>query len=322
MRTILLTGGAGFLGSHLTDRLISEGHTVWVLDSFHTGRRANLADAERSGRVHVVKHDIVQPLPDGLPKFDEIYNLACPASPPHYQEDPIKTLMVSSYGVKNMLDRARNDGARLFHTSTSEVYGDPDVHPQHESYNGNVNPVGPRSCYDVGKRFAESMLTDYSKQYDVEVRFVRIFNTYGPRMQPDDGRVVSNFIVQALRNETITIYGDGSQTRSFCYVDDLIEGFMRLMHTGPEGRGPMNIGNPTEKTVLELAELIITLTGSKSVIDHRPLPIDDPRRRRPDINRARTILDWSPQVDLLTGLSRTAEYFANLIAAEPATKAA
>lgn len=313
MSTIALTGGAGFLGSHLTDRLIGEGHTVYVLDNFNTGRRENLAEADHSGRLYVVEHDIVQPIPADLPRFDEIFNLACPASPPHYQADPVSTLMISSYGVKNVLDRARADGARLFHTSTSEVYGDPDVHPQHESYNGNVNPVGPRSCYDVGKRFAESMLTDYSKQYDVEVRFVRIFNTYGPRMQPDDGRVVSNFIVQALKGEQITIYGDGSQTRSFCFVDDLIEGFMRLARSGPECRGPMNIGNPIERTVRELADRIVALVGSKSQIVHLPLPIDDPRKRRPDIERARELLGWEPKIEIDEGLTRTIDYFDALL---------
>ena len=312
MKTVVVTGGAGFLGSHLTDRLIKEGNRVFVLDNFHTGRRGNLASSQSSGRLHVIEHDIVNPWPDDLPRFDEIYNLACPASPPHYQEDPIATLMVSSYGVKNALDRAVRDGARVFHTSTSEVYGDPDVHPQHESYNGNVNPVGPRSCYDVGKRFAETMLSDYGRHRGLTVRFVRIFNTYGPRMQPDDGRVVSNFIVQALRDEQITIYGDGSQTRSFCYVDDMIEGFMRLMRA-EDAAGPMNIGNPTEKTVRELADLVTTLTRSKSQIVHLPLPVDDPRRRRPDIGRARALLDWYPAVDLLDGLETTIAYFSDLL---------
>lgn len=309
MSNIAITGGAGFLGSNLTDRLAGEGHKIYVLDNLHTGRRHNLYKAERTKRVHFLKHDIVNPLPDGLPRFDEIYNLACPASPPHYQEDPIATLKICSLGVLNMLERAERDGARFFHTSTSEVYGDPEIHPQHESYHGNVNPVGPRSCYDEGKRFAESLLTDFALQRGIEVRMVRIFNTYGPRMQPDDGRVVSNFIVQALRGEKITIYGDGSQTRSFCYVDDMIEGFLRLMRAGPEAKGPMNIGNPNEKTVRELAELIVVLTGSPSQIEYLPLPIDDPRRRRPDIAHAREVLEWSPTVDLVQGLQQTIQYF-------------
>ena len=322
MSTVAVTGGAGFLGSHLVDRLIREGHTVYVLDTFHTGRRGNLVRAQRSGRLHVVEHDITRPLPDGLPRFQQIYNLACPASPPHYQEDPVATLMVSSIGVKNLLDRAAADSARLFHASTSEVYGDPEVHPQHEGYNGNVNPVGPRSCYDVGKRFAETLLTDYSRQRDVTVRFARIFNTYGPLMQPDDGRVVSNFIVQALCGERITIHGDGSQTRSFCYVDDTIEGFMRLMLAGDEARGPMNIGNPIERTVKQLAELIVKLTGSKSEIEYLPLPVDDPRKRCPDISRARALLGWTPKVGLVDGLRATIAYFAAAIANIETTRAA
>ena len=322
MSMIAITGGAGFLGSNLADRLISAGHQVYILDNFHTGRRANLAQMSVSGRLHVVEHDIVNPLPEGLPKFDEIYNLACPASPPHYQEDPIATIKVCSYGVMNMLERAERDGARFFHTSTSEVYGDPDIHPQPESYHGNVNPVGPRSCYDEGKRFAEALISDFARQRGVTARMVRIFNTYGPRMQPDDGRVVSNFIVQALRGDNITIYGDGSQTRSFCYVDDLIEGFVRLMAAGEEAVGPMNIGNPIEKTVGQLAELIVQLTGSTSTIEYRSLPIDDPRKRRPDIARAHSVLGWSPTVELIPGLQATIRYFANEIADEEKEKAA
>jgi UDP-glucuronate decarboxylase len=292
------------------DRLLSQGHTVYVLDSFGSGRPGNLTRAQGSSRLNVVEHDITRPLPDGLPRFNQIYNLACPASPPHYQKDPIATLMVSSLGVKNMLDRAAADGARVFHASTSEVYGDPDRHPQSEDYNGNVNLVGPRSCYNNGKRFAETLLTDYSRERNVTVRIARIFNTYGPRMQSDDGRVVSNFIVQALTGEKVTIYGDGSQTRSFCYVDDMIEGFMRLMHAGPEAGGPVNIGNPTERTVKQLAELIVQLTGSKSRIEFLPLPVDDPRKRCPDISRARAILGWSPKVNLIEGLRATIAYFA------------
>lgn len=309
MSIIAVSGGAGFLGSHLVDRLVNDGHEIYVLDNFHTGRWRNLESAMSSGRLHVVEHDIIEHLPAGLPRFDQIYNLACPASPQFYQEDPVATLKVSSFGVLNMLERAELDGARFFHTSTSEVYGDPDVHPQHESYHGNVNPVGPRSCYDEGKRFAEALITDFAQQRGVAARMVRIFNTYGPRMQPDDGRVVSNFIVQALRGENITIYGDGSQTRSFCYVDDMIDGFQRLMSHGDDGAGPMNIGNPVETTVGQLAELIVELTGSYSTVEYRPLPIDDPRKRRPDISRAARLLGWSPNIQLTTGLNKTIRYF-------------
>jgi len=307
-RTVMITGGAGFLGSTLADRLVAKGHHVYCLDNFHTGRRTNLASLASSEFLTVVKHDIVQPFPD-LPRFDEIYNLACPASPIHYQEDPVATLQVCSQGVLNVLERARADNARVFHTSTSEIYGDPEIHPQHESYHGNVNTVGPRSCYDEGKRFAETLMMDYSARYGITTRMVRIFNTFGPRMQADDGRVVSNFIVQALRGKEITIYGDGRQTRSFCYVDDLIDGFLLLMEAGDHASGPMNIGNPNERTVGELAQMIIELTGSSSSIVHRPLPIDDPRRRRPDISRANKLLNWSPQVDLITGLENTIQYF-------------
>jgi UDP-glucuronate decarboxylase len=319
-KTVMITGGAGFLGSTLTDRLIAKGHHVYCVDNLHTGRRANLAGQASSGLLTVIEHDIVEPWPD-LPRFDEIYNLACPASPIHYQEDPIATLQVCSKGVMNVLERARTDNARFFHTSTSEIYGDPEIHPQHESYHGNVNTVGPRSCYDEGKRFAETLVMDYSARYGITARMVRIFNTFGPRMQADDGRVVSNFIVQALRGADITIYGDGRQTRSFCYVDDLIDGFMLLMAAGDHASGPMNIGNPSERTVQELAEVIIELTGSRSSIVHRPLPIDDPRRRRPDVSRANRLLNWSPQIDLITGLEMTIEYFRAELG-EPTTGAA
>jgi len=322
MKTIAITGGAGFLGSHLADRLIKRGHRIFVLDNFQTGDLRNLALIRRSGQLHIIRHDIIAPLPDDLPRFDAIYNLACPASPPRYQEDPIATLMTSSYGVKNVLDRALRDQARVFHASTSEIYGDPEVHPQPETYNGNVNPVGPRSCYDVGKCFAETMLTDFARCHGVTVRMERIFNTYGPRMQPDDGRVVSNFIVQALRGDDITIYGDGSQTRSFCYVDDTVEGLMRLMDAGDEAAGPMNIGNPVETPVHELGEMIVAMTGSSSKIDFRPLPVDDPRKRRPDISRAKRILDWSPKVDLVSGLKETIKYFSGEIAANIVAKVA
>ncbi len=307
-KTVLITGGAGFLGSHLAERLLGQGHQVYCLDNFQSGRRANLAPLLRSNRLTIVTHDLVHPLPD-LPRFDEIYNLACPASPVHYQEDPVATMKVCSLGVLNMLERAARDNARVFHTSTSEIYGDPEVHPQHESYHGNVNTIGPRSCYDEGKRFAETLLMEYAAQSGLNVRLVRIFNTYGPRMQPDDGRVVSNFIVQALRGEKITIYGDGSQTRSFCYVDDLIDGIQLLMAADDNASGPMNIGNPGEYTVGELATLIVKMVGSGSSIAYKPLPIDDPRRRRPDISRAQALLGWSPKVDLVSGLEKTISYF-------------
>lgn len=308
-KTICVTGGAGFLGSHLCERLVADGNRVVCLDNFHTGRPDNVARLTRSNRFHLVEHDVVEPLPADLPAFDEIYNLACPASPVHYQSNPVRTALICAEGALHVLERADRDGARVMHASTSEVYGDPDIHPQPESYFGNVNTVGPRSCYDEGKRFAETLFTDYAKQAGLTVKIVRIFNTYGPRMQPDDGRVVSNFVLQALRDEDITVFGDGSQTRSFCYVDDLIEGFVRLMASGEDVSGPVNIGNPAEITVEELAETVIALTHSHSRIVHRTLPVDDPRRRRPDITRAQQMLGWSPQVPLAEGLARTVRYF-------------
>lgn len=308
-KTICVTGGAGFLGSHLCERLIAEGHWVVCLDNFHTGRAENVVGLTRSNRFHLVEHDVVDPLPEMLPTFDEIYNLACPASPVHYQSNPVRTALICAEGAVNVLERAAQDGARVMHASTSEVYGDPDIHPQPESYFGNVNTVGPRSCYDEGKRFAETLFTDYARQSGLVVKIVRIFNTYGPRMQPDDGRVVSNFVLQALRGLDITVFGDGSQTRSFCYVDDLIEGFVRLMASGEEVAGPVNIGNPAEITVEDLAKQIISITGSRSRIVHRQLPVDDPRRRRPDIGRAQQLLGWSPSVPLTEGLERTIRYF-------------
>ena len=311
-KSICVTGGAGFLGSHLCARLISEGHRVTSIDNFHTGRPANVAALARSNRFELVEHDVIDTLPERLPAFDEIYNLACPASPVHYQSDPVRTALICAEGAVNVLRRAERDGAKVMHASTSEVYGDPEIHPQREDYCGNVNTVGPRSCYDEGKRFAETLFTDFARQSGVVVKIVRIFNTYGPRMQPDDGRVVSNFILQALRGDDITVYGQGEQTRSFCYVDDLIEGFVRLMASGPEVDGPVNIGNPAEITVGELARIIIEMTGSSSNIVHRPLPVDDPRRRRPDITRARTLLGWRPQVPLTEGLEKTIRYFAGI----------
>ena len=302
---ILVTGGAGFLGSHLCDRLIAEGHEVTVIDNLFTGRKQNIAHLLSHPRFEFVRHDVIDPF-----KFevDQIYNLACPASPPHYQYNPIKTIKTSILGSINCLGLAKRVKARVFQASTSEVYGDPHVHPQPESYWGNVNPIGKRSCYDEGKRCAETLFFDYHREHRVDIRVVRIFNTYGPRMHEADGRVVSNFIVQALRGDDITIYGDGSQTRSFCYVDDLIEGWLRLM-AQTETVGPVNIGNPDEFTMLQLAELTLKLVGGKSKIVHRPLPADDPKQRRPDITLARNVLKWEPTVPLEEGLKRTIAYF-------------
>jgi UDP-glucuronate decarboxylase len=303
---ILVTGGAGFLGSHLCDRLIADGHDVTVIDNLFTGRKQNVAHLLQHPRFEFVRHDVIDPF-----KFevDQIYNLACPASPPHYQFNPIKTTKTSVMGAINCLGLAKRVKARVFQASTSEVYGDPAVHPQPESYWGNVNPIGKRSCYDEGKRCAETLFFDYHRENGVDIRVVRIFNTYGPRMHEADGRVVSNFIVQALRGQDITIYGDGSQTRSFCYVDDLIEGWIRLM-AQTETVGPVNLGNPDEFTMLQLAELTLKLVGGKSKIVHRPLPADDPKQRRPDITLAQKVLGgWTPQVPLEEGLARTIAYF-------------
>ena len=302
---ILVTGGAGFLGSHLCDRLIEQGHDVLCLDNFFTGRKTNITGLLGNPRFELIRQDVIDPF-----KFevDRIYNLACPASPPHYQYNPIKTTKTSVMGAINCLGLAKRVKARVFQASTSEVYGDPAIHPQPESYWGNVNPIGRRSCYDEGKRCAETLFFDYHRENRVDIRVVRIFNTYGPRMNPDDGRVVSNFIVQALRGEDITLYGDGSQTRSFCYVDDLIEGFLRLMEQD-EVVGPINIGNPGEFTMLELAEVILKKVGSKSKIINKELPADDPRQRQPDITLARKFLDWEPTVPLEDGIDRTIAYF-------------
>ena len=304
MRT-LITGGAGFLGSHLCERLLNGGHEVICLDNFFTGRKENIAPFLGHPNFELVRHDVIDPF-----KFevDRIYNLACPASPPHYQFNPIKTTKTSVMGAINSLGLAKRVKARVFQASTSEVYGDPAVHPQPESYWGNVNPIGKRSCYDEGKRCAETLFFDYHRENGVDIRVVRIFNTYGPRMNPDDGRVVSNFIVQALRGEDITVYGDGSQTRSFCYVDDLIEGFVRLMEQTATV-GPVNIGNPGEFTMLELAELVLKKVGGKSKIVHRDLPADDPKQRQPDISLARKFLDWEPKVSLAEGIEQTIAYF-------------
>jgi UDP-glucuronate decarboxylase len=304
-KRVVVTGGAGFLGSHLCDRLIGAGCEVICLDNFFTGSKANVAHLLGSSKFEVIRHDVVDPI---LLEADQIFNFACPASPVHYQFNPVKTVKTNVMGTINMLGLAKRVKARILQASTSEVYGDPKVHPQTESYWGHVNPIGIRSCYDEGKRVAETLMMDYHRQNAVDIRIVRIFNTYGPRMAINDGRVVSNFIVQALRNEPITIYGEGQQTRSFCYVSDLIDGIYRLMNT--EGlTGPVNIGNPNEFTILELAELVIELTGSKSELVRMPLPADDPTQRQPDISVAKAKLDWAPKVALREGLAKTIEYF-------------
>jgi UDP-glucuronate decarboxylase len=302
---ILVTGGAGFLGSHLCERLLKDGHEVVCLDNFFTGRKQNIASLMGHPAFELVRHDVIDPFKY---EVDQIYNLACPASPPHYQYNPIKTIKTSVMGAINCLGLAKRVDARIFQASTSEVYGDPKVHPQPESYWGNVNPIGIRSCYDEGKRCAETLFFDYHRENKVDIRVVRIFNTYGPRMNEADGRVVSNFIVQALRGEDLTIYGDGRQTRSFCYVDDLIEGFIRMMGQ-TEMVGPVNLGNPGEFTMLELAELTLELVGGKSKIVHRELPADDPKQRKPDIALAKKVLGWEPKVALEDGLQRTIAYF-------------
>lgn len=309
-KRILVTGGAGFLGSHLCERLLNDGHDVICLDNFFTGTRDNIQHLLGNPRFEVLRHDVTQPL---YVEVDEIYNLACPASPPHYQHDPIHTMKTSVLGAMNMLGLARRTGAKIFQASTSEVYGDPEIHPQPESYWGHVNPNGIRSCYDEGKRCAETLFFDYQRQHGVKIKVARIFNTYGPRMHPNDGRVVSNFILQALKNEDITVYGAGQQTRSFCYVDDLIEVFVRLMNSPDDVTGPVNTGNPGEFTILELAEKVIQLTGSKSRVVHKPLPQDDPRQRQPDITLARQVLGWEPEVKLEQGLQPTIAYFAGFL---------
>ncbi len=305
-KRILVTGGAGFLGSHLCEALLKQGHEVICVDNFFTGRRGNIAHLFSNPNFELMRHDITFPL---FVEVDEIYNLACPASPPHYQHDPVQTTRTSVIGAINMLGLAKRTGAKIFQASTSEVYGDPDIHPQPESYWGRVNPIGPRSCYDEGKRCAETLFFDYYRQNNLRIKVVRIFNTYGPHMHPNDGRVVSNFIMQALRNDPITIYGTGEQTRSFCYVSDLINGFLKLMDSSDEITGPINIGNPGEFTMLELAETIIKLTGSKSELVFEPLPCDDPKQRQPDISQAKEKLGWEPGVSLTDGLKPTIKYF-------------
>ncbi len=311
-KKVLVTGGAGFIGSHLCERLLAEGCDVLCVDNYFTGTKDNIAHLMGNPRFEVMRHDVTFPL---YVEVEEIYNLACPASPVHYQFDPVQTTKTSVHGAINMLGLAKRLRAKVFQASTSEVYGDPEIHPQVESYWGNTNPIGLRACYDEGKRCAETLFFDYHRQHRLNIKVARIFNTYGPRMHPNDGRVVSNFIVQALQGDDITLYGDGSQTRSFCYVDDLVEAFVRIMATPDDFTGPVNIGNPGEFTILELAEKVIAFTGSKSKIVRRPLPQDDPTRRRPDISLAKQAFGWEPTIPLDDGLRRTIEYFERLLAA-------
>jgi UDP-glucuronate decarboxylase len=318
-QSCLVTGGAGFLGSHLCEQLLERGHNVLCVDNFFTGTRRNVEHLIGHPRFELLRHDVTFPL---YVEVDQIYNLACPASPVHYQHDPVQTTKTSVHGAINMLGLAKRVKAKILQASTSEVYGDPQVHPQREDYWGHVNPNGIRSCYDEGKRCAETLFFDYHRQHGLRIKVLRIFNTYGPRMHPDDGRVVSNFIVQALSGEPITLYGEGLQTRSFCYVDDLVDGAMRLMNTPDDVTGPINVGNPVEITIRELAETVLRLTGSRSALVYRPLPRDDPMQRCPDITRARTLLDWKPRVQLEQGLLRTIEYFDRLLARPRATAAA
>jgi len=309
-RRILVTGGAGFIGSHLSRRLIDLGHEVLVVDNFYSSSRSNIADLMIEPRFELLRHDITFPL---YVEIDQIYHLACPASPIFYQRDPVQTTKTSVHGSINMLGLAKRTKARILLASTSEVYGDPQIHPQSESYWGHVNPIGPRSCYDEGKRCAETLFFDYRRQHDMPIKVARIFNTYGPAMRPDDGRVVSTFIVQALRGEPLTVFGDGSQTRSFCYVDDVVEGLILLMNTPHEVTGPINLGNPDELTLLELATKVVDLVGGPGRVEHRPLPEDDPMRRRPDITLGELVLGWKPTVDLDQGLARTVEHFRSVL---------
>jgi UDP-glucuronate decarboxylase len=309
-KRVLVTGGAGFLGSHLIDRLLDRGHDVLCVDNLFTGTKRNIDHLKDNPRFEFIRHDVTFPL---FVEVDEIYNLACPASPVHYQHDPVQTIKTSVLGAINMLGLAKRLSCKILQASTSEVYGDPTVHPQVETYWGNVNPIGIRSCYDEGKRCSETLFFDYHREHEVKIKVARIFNTYGPRMHPSDGRVVSNFIVQALRGEPITIYGDGSQSRAFCYVDDLVDGLIKLMDSSPEVTGPINIGNPGEFTILELAEKVIKITGSKSEVVRQPLPGDDPKQRKPDISLARDFLAWEPRIDLEAGLHQTIAYFSGQI---------
>jgi len=310
MKRILITGGAGFLGSHLCDKLIEQGNEVLCLDNFFTGSKDNIIHLLANPRFELIRHDIINPI---FLEMDQIYNLACPASPVHYQYNPIKTIKTNVMGTINALGMAKRLNAKILQASTSEVYGDPDVHPQKEGYWGRVNPIGPRSCYDEGKRAAECLMMDYHRQNNVKVKIARIFNTYGPRMALNDGRVVSNFVVQALKGEDITVYGDGSQTRSFCYVDDMVDGLIRMMESDDSFLGPVNLGNPHEFRIMDLAKTVISMTGNRSKIVHRPLPQDDPMQRNPDISLARKILGWQPHVNLEKGLERTIEYFCKAI---------
>lgn len=310
MKKILVTGGAGFIGSHLCKRLVEEGNDVICMDNFFTGKKENILELMDYKNFEIMRHDVINPI---IVEADQIYNLACPASPPHYQYDPIKTAKTSVMGAINVLDDALVTGARVLQASTSEVYGDPEVHPQPESYRGNVNPIGIRSCYDEGKRMAECLFFDFHREKNVDIKVIRIFNTYGPNMDMGDGRVVSNFIVQALKGEDITIYGEGNQTRSFCYVDDLVEGMYRMMNSRDGFTGPVNLGNPVEFSMLELADKVIELTGSKSKIVHKPLPSDDPTQRKPIIDLAKKELDWEPTIMLEEGLKRTISYFDGLL---------
>ncbi|MDP7650182.1 MAG: SDR family oxidoreductase [Rhodospirillales bacterium] len=309
-KRVLVTGGAGFLGSHLCERLLADGDDVLCADNFFTGTKDNIAALIGQPHFELLRHDVTFPL---YVEVDEIYNLACPASPVHYQFDPVQTTKTSVHGAINMLGLAKRTRAKIFQASTSEVYGDPEVHPQTEDYRGNVNPIGPRACYDEGKRCAETLFFDYYRQHNLNIRVARIFNTYGPRMQPNDGRVVSNFILQALKGDAITLFGDGAQSRAFCYVDDLIDGFVRLMAAPDDVTGPVNLGNPVEFTIRALAEKVIELTGSKSAIETRPLPVDDPTQRCPDITLAKDRLDWQPSIELEDGLKKTITYFEGLI---------
>ena len=306
MKKILVTGGAGFIGSHLCKKLLDDGNDVLCIDNYFTGTKKNISNLFKNTYFEAIRHDICFPL---YVEVDQIYNLACPASPIHYQHDPVQTTKTTVHGAINMLGLAKRIDARILQASTSEVYGDPDVHPQVESYWGNVNPIGPRSCYDEGKRCAETLFFDYYRQHDLDIKVVRIFNTYGPNMHPNDGRVVSNFIIQALTNQDITVYGNGEQTRSFCYIDDLINGMVKMMSSEKKVTGPINLGNPVEFKIIELAQMVIKLTNSKSKIINKGLPIDDPVRRRPDISKAKKYLDWEPHVDVIDGLKETIDYF-------------
>jgi UDP-glucuronate decarboxylase len=315
-RRVLVTGGAGFIGSHLCDRLLESDHEVLCVDNFYSSTRANVAHLLGHPRFELIRHDVTFPL---YVEVDEIFHLACPASPIHYQRDPVQTTKTAVHGSINMLGLAKRTKAKILLTSTSEVYGDPEVHPQHEDYWGHVNPIGPRACYDEGKRAAETLFFDYWRQHDLEIKVVRVFNTYGPRMHPEDGRVVSNFIMSALADRPLTLYGDGEQTRSFCYVDDLVDGLLRAMDTPHSVTGPINLGNPGEFTIRQLADLVVEMTGSRSTMDFRPLPADDPVRRRPDITRAEEILGWHPTVELPEGLKRTLDYFRELSLASSTT---